>query len=107
MKYLYAYILLCSDDRYWVGVTNILGRRFLEHQAGNNGSKYTTLRLPVKLVYSEKIHDPLIAIKREKQLKGWSRARKEALIAGQVEELKRKTKKKRPLRGCETVFFSA
>ena len=107
MKYLYVYILLCSDDSYYVGVTNDLGRRFLEHQAGNHGSKYTTLRLLVKLFYSEKIHGPLTAIKREKQLEGWSRAKKEALIADQVEELKRKAKKKRPLRGCETVFFSA
>jgi putative endonuclease len=96
MKYLFVYILLCSDDSYYVGVTNDLERRLIEHQEGEKGSLYTSKRLPVQLVYSEKVHGPLTAIKREKQLKTWSRAKKEALIAGREEELKRKAKKKFP-----------
>jgi putative endonuclease len=96
MKYLFVYILLCSDDSYYVGVTNDLERRLMEHQEGEKGSLYTSKRLPVQLVYSEKVHGPLTAIKREKQLKTWSRAKKEALIAGREEELKRKAKKKFP-----------
>jgi putative endonuclease len=96
MKYLFVYILLCSDDSYYVGVTNDLERRLMEHQEGEKGSLYTSKRLPVQLVYSEKVHGPLTAIKREKQLKTWSRAKKEALIAGREEELKREAKKKFP-----------
>jgi len=96
MKYLYVYILLCSDNSYYVGVTNNLERRLQEHQEGEKGSLYTSKRLPVQLVYSEKIHGPLTAIKREKQIKTWSRTKKEALIAGQMGELNKRAKKKFP-----------
>jgi putative endonuclease len=94
MKSLTVYILLCADDSYYVGVTNNLKRRLLEHETAYNLDSYTAQRLPVKLVYQELVHGPLTAHKRERQIKGWTRAKKEALINGNGDELKQKAKKK-------------
>jgi putative endonuclease len=93
MKSLIVYILLCTDDSYYVGVTNNIERRLLEHETVYNPESYTAQRLPVKLVYQELVHGPLTAHKRERQIKGWTRAKKEALIIGNLEVLKRKSKK--------------
>ena len=82
----FVYILKCSDESYYTGVTNDLERRVGEHQSGIiNG--YTSSRLPVKLVYSERFSDVNQAIKSEKQIKGWNRKKKEALIAGNFDLL--------------------
>ena len=100
MKQMWIYILRCSDGSYYTGVTNNLERRFREHQSGTHIG-YTSARLPVKLVYFEEFNDPLSAIAREKQIKGWSRAKKEALMKGDLDLLvelsKNKLKKKRGL----------
>jgi putative endonuclease len=80
MKYLYAYILECSDNSFYVGVTNNVGRRFLEHSTGINENAYTFKRRPVKLVFCKRFDKPLDAIEYEKQLKGWTHAKKVALI---------------------------
>lgn len=86
MKDYFVYILKCSDESYYTGVTNDLERRVGEHQSGIiNG--YTSSRLPVKLVYSERFSDVNQAIKSEKQIKGWNRKKKEALIAGNFDLL--------------------
>ena len=77
---LYVYILKCSDDSYYVGVTNNLEVRFYQHQEGVFETCYTYKRRPVELKYYEIIQDNLQAIAREKQLKGWTRIKKEALI---------------------------
>jgi len=74
----YIYILRCSDGLYYTGLTVNLRNRMAEHAAGK--SKFTQSRLPVELVYSEFIVDEKAAVKREKQIKDWSRAKKEALI---------------------------
>jgi putative endonuclease len=94
MKSLTVYILHCADDSYYVGVTNNLKRRLLEHETAYNPDSYIAQRLPVKLVYQELVHGPLTAIKREKQLKTWIREKKEALINGNLNLLKQKAKKK-------------
>ncbi len=93
MKHLTVYILLCADDSYYIGVTNNLTRRLFEHKVAVNPNSYTAQRLPIQLVYQELVHGPLTAIKREKQLKTWSRAKKEALMNGDFNLLKEKGKK--------------
>ena len=76
---MWVYILKCSDGSYYTGVTNNLERRFAEHQSGKHEG-YTSARLPIELVFSQVIVNPLEAISAEKQIKNWSRAKKEALI---------------------------
>ena len=84
----YMYILLCSDGSYYTGSTNDLERRLAQHQAGE-GANHTKKRLPVKLVYFEEYERIDIAFYREKQVQGWSRKKKEALINGMPLELKK------------------
>lgn len=86
MKDSFVYILKCSDDTYYTGVTNNLERRFDEHNSGVIKG-YTSSRLPVRLVYSQRFTDINDAIRFEKQIKGWNRKKKEALIAGDFELL--------------------
>lgn len=82
----YMYILECCNTLYYVGSTNNLKLRIQEHQEGK-GSNFTQKHLPVKLVYFEE-HDGLeSAFLREKQVQGWSRKKKEALIYGHPEDL--------------------
>jgi putative endonuclease len=87
-KKIYLYILKCSDQSYYTGVTNDLGKRLWEHQQGMDKSYYTYSRRPVQMIYQEDYENPLEAIQREKQIKGWSRRKKEALIQGDWEKLK-------------------
>jgi putative endonuclease len=81
-KYYYVYILKCSDNSYYTGISNDVERRLAEHKEGENPDSYTFSRRPLELVYCEYFTDPKQAIAFEKQVKGWSRAKKEALIAG-------------------------
>ena len=83
----YTYILECSNGAYYVGSTNDLERRLMEHQAGL-GSRYTSSHLPVKLVYVEEYQTIEEAFLRERQIHGWTRAKKVALINGDVDLLK-------------------
>ena len=83
----YTYILQCSNGEYYVGSTTNLEARLNEHQAGMGG-KYTSTHLPVKLVYFEEYSSIHLAFSRERQLHGWSRAKKEALIRGDYEALR-------------------
>ncbi len=80
MRDYYVYILKCSDDSYYVGVTNNLERRFSEHNEGNSPTSYTYKRRPLKLIWSMHFNDIRKAISFEKQVKGWSRKKKEALM---------------------------
>jgi putative endonuclease len=80
------YILKCADGSYYTGSTWNLEKRLAEHQSGL-GAKHTARRLPVELIYCEE-HDRVEdAFNREKQIQGWSRKKKEALIAGDLNEL--------------------
>jgi putative endonuclease len=87
MNQYYTYILKCSDDSYYVGFTNNIERRFEEHQEGIDSKCYTYKNRPLKLVYFEVYIDVNQAIQREKQLKGWSRKKKEALINNKENDL--------------------
>ncbi len=90
----YVYILLCGDDSYYTGITNSLERRVEEHVNGYSEPFYTHNRQPVKVVYSEIFQWVEDAIKREKQIKGWTRNKKEALISQNFKLLKQLSKKK-------------
>lgn len=87
MKTMYVYILECSDKSYYIGVSNNAEKRFLEHSAGINRNCYTFTRRPLKLVFSQIFSDPVSAIAFEKKIKGWSRAKKKALIENKWESL--------------------
>ena len=88
MKYYYVYILKCSDGSYYTGVTNNVDKRLQEHNSDNSVTSYTFRRRPVQLVYSQQFNDIMQAIELEKQIKGWSRRKKEALINEDWEKLK-------------------
>jgi predicted GIY-YIG superfamily endonuclease len=82
----WVYILRCSDGSYYTGCTTNIEQRYGEHQAGETPG-YTATRLPVEMVWADEfqtIHD---AIDFERQIKRWSRAKKEALIAGRFNDL--------------------
>ena len=87
----YTYILKCKNGEYYVGSTIDMKRRLAEHQAGLGG-RFTSSHLPVKLIYTEEYQTIEDAFRRERQLHGWSRAKKEALIKGDVELLKQLSK---------------
>ncbi len=75
------YILECSDGSYYTGSTNNLELRLLQHQNGE-GANHTKKHRPVKLIYYEQFDRIDTAFYREKQVQNWSRAKKEALMAG-------------------------
>jgi putative endonuclease len=93
MKDYFVYIVRCSDGSYYTGVTSNLEKRINKHNSGVFEG-YTSTRLPVKLVYSSRFINVNDAIHAEKQIKGWSRAKKEALIIGDFELLKSLAKSK-------------
>ena len=76
-----TYMLRCRDGTYYVGHTDDLDFRLAQHQAGVHGG-YTATRLPVTLVWSDSFLSRDDAFWMERKFKGWSRAKKEALIAG-------------------------
>jgi putative endonuclease len=86
MKKGYMYILKCSDGTYYTGSTTDLELRLAEHQAGE-GTSWTKKRLPVELVYYEEYLRIDDAFYREKQVQGWRRTKKEALIKSSPELL--------------------
>ena len=94
MKTMYVYILECADKSFYIGVANNLERRFQEHEMGINRNCYTYLRRPLKIVFYEIFDNPNLAIAFEKQLKGWNRKKKEALINKQFHLLPELSKSK-------------
>ena len=87
-KSYFVYILKCSDDSYYTGITNNLNRRFAEHSSGMNPTSYTATRRPLELVFALEFKYVNEAIAFEKQVKGWSRKKKEAIISDNWEALK-------------------
>jgi len=94
MKVSFVYILECSDGTYYTGITSNLTNRFTEHQSGKHQDSYTYLRRPVELVFNAEFTDINLAIETEKQIKKWSKAKKEALINGDYEKLPNLAKKR-------------
>ena len=77
----FVYIALCANNSYYIGSTSNLLEREKQHNAGH-GSRYTQRHRPVRIIYSEKFLTRKEAVKRELQLKGWSKIKKDRLIQG-------------------------
>ena len=92
MKPFYVYMLRCGDGSYYVGQTDALEVRLQQHAHGEIG--YTSTRKPVELVWQGAFETREGAIAFEQQIKGWSRAKKEALIAGDWARVKKLAKSK-------------
>ena len=82
----YVYILRCADGRYYVGHTDDLDRRMAQHSDGV-ASAFTAKRRPLTLLWASDCPDREVAFALERQLKGWSRAKKEAFMRGDFEAL--------------------
>ena len=86
-RHFFVYILRCSDGSYYVGQTEDVQQRVHDHNEGR-GATWTATRRPVELVYQESFDELDSVVRREAQLKRWSRAKKEALISGDRKQLK-------------------
>ncbi len=75
----YVYMLCCSDNSYYTGITKDLSRRLQQHNSGQGGAKYTRSRRPVTLVYQEQQRDHSSALKREMEIKRFRPQAKRAL----------------------------
>ena len=84
----FTYIVEYSDHSFYVGCTNNLEKRVRQHNDSKWGAHYTKIRRPVTLQYSEEYKTLIEARKREAEIKGWTRAKKEALISGKRELFK-------------------
>lgn len=93
MKTYFVYILECADNSFYIGLTNNIKRRVLEHSSGYYANSYTSKRLPIELLYKEIYNCPYKARNREVQLKGWSRIKKIALIENEFDALPGLSKK--------------
>ena len=76
----FVYILECADRSFYVGCTNNLERRIIEHNQSIKGAHYTRIRRPVKFLYSEIFKNLKEARKREAEIKGWRRDKKLKLV---------------------------
>ncbi|GAB3119620.1 GIY-YIG nuclease family protein [Glaciibacter psychrotolerans] len=82
----FMYVLQCSDDSFYVGSTWDIERRLWQHNHGE-GAAYTRRRMPVRLVYVEECERIEDAYAREKQVQGWGRQKRIALIEGRLADL--------------------
>lgn len=94
-----VYILLCNDKSYYTGLTDDIDRRKWQHDTGYFPECYTFKRRPLQLVWFTIVETSDEANNLERQIKGWSRKKKEALINGDIEELKRLSKNKEKASG--------
>ena len=88
-----VYILKCADNSYYTGVTSNLNQRLYQHQSAFYPDCYTVSRRPVELVFYAEFTNIEFAIDKEKQIKKWSRAKKEALINGDYDAIPNLAKK--------------
>lgn len=89
----WVYLLQCADRSYYTGHTDNLEKRIGQHQTSEIVGCYTASRLPVELVFSQEFPSRAEALVSERQIKGWSRAKKEAMIRGDWKEVSRLAKK--------------
>ena len=88
MKPFYVYILQCNDGSYYTGHTDDIEKRIAEHLNVEHKG-YTSTRLPIKLVYLQEFQTRHEAITAERQIQGWSRKKKEALMRNDWKELQK------------------
>lgn len=79
----FVYILICADDTLYVGSTNDLAKRVIQHNTAKAGAHYTKIRRPVVLVYSEIVKTLIKTRRREAEIKSWSREKKLTFIRSQ------------------------
>ena len=84
-----VYILRCADGSYYTGHTDNLEKRIAEHDSGAIAGSYTFRRRPVQLAFSQEFSSRKEALEAERQIKGWTRMKKEALIRGDWAEISR------------------
>ena len=89
----HVYILKCADNFYYVGLTGDVKKRLEEHQSGYFEGSFTSKRLPVALVYTCEFKTYSEAFAKERQIKKWSRSKKEALIKGDFDKLPKLSEK--------------
>jgi len=90
----WVYMLECSGGCIYVGHTEDLKARFAAHLAGT-GAGFTRSHPPIRIAYSEEHSNELSAITRERQLKRWSRAKKQAMIAGRLDRIHELARRRR------------
>lgn len=90
----FVYILQCADGSYYTGLTENLEDRLAQHQAGTFEDGYTASRRPVRMLWSQEFATHDDAFRRERQIKGWSRVKKEALMRGDWETVQKLSKSK-------------
>lgn len=76
----YVYILLCEDNSLYTGITNNFKKRYLEHKNGKGG-RYTRSHKPIKIIHKEEFLTKSEALKRESEIKSWSREKKLKMIS--------------------------
>lgn len=79
----FVYIVRCADDSLYTGVSNDVAERVKAHNDSKSGARYTKSRRPVTLVYQERKRNKSYALKREAEIKGWTRGEKEKLVSGE------------------------
>ena len=94
----FVYMLLCSDRSFYIGLTSDLSKRMNEHEMGVEPSSYTHSRRPIKLVWAQEFPSHEDAFAFERQIKGWSRAKKKALINDDWEEIHQIVRRERKSR---------
>jgi predicted GIY-YIG superfamily endonuclease len=94
MRYFFLYILKCNDDSYYVGHTDDIDRRLDEHVFGKIKTCYTYKRRPIELVFTDGFSTRDEAFFAERQIKKWTRKKKEALIKQNWNQLSKLAKKK-------------
>jgi len=87
MKSYFVYILLCSDNLTYTGITNNIARRIEEHEKGLNKDCFTFKRRPLKLIFKQEFNDVEQAIYFEKKIKKWSKQKKLALAKNEFDIL--------------------
>jgi putative endonuclease len=102
VKTYYVYILRCSDGTFYVGMTNNVELRVAQHNYGLSERSYTFSRRPVVCVYVSEYREVLEAIACEKKLKGWSHAKKDALVRGDCTQLRALSRRNRRPRTTPT-----
>jgi putative endonuclease len=96
----WAYMLHCNAGRFYVGHTDDLERRLAQHESGAVRG-FTSSYLPVRLVWSQEFPTRYAALTAERQIKGWTRAKKLALIRGDWPEISRLAQSKTGLRQAQ------
>ena len=91
----WVYILRCDDNSYYTGHTDNLEARLHQHHNRVFPDCYTATRLPVKLLYSDQFPSRMEALAAERQIKGWSRKKKEALINGDWDAISHHAKRRK------------